>query len=63
MLLEAERDLARLEKAKSSRDARKAWHDFLEHSNRALNRLEGYAKRAGQTRKYKQLISKDIWQN
>jgi hypothetical protein len=63
MISAAESDIRRLRRAKSSKGAREAWVSFLEHANRALNRLEGYAKRTNQTPKYKDLIGKEIWAN
>lgn len=63
MLNLAATDARRLRQAKSSSAARKAWIAFLEHSNRAVNRLEQYARDTGQTAKYKLLISKEIWGN
>ena len=56
-------DVARLRTAKSCRAARAAWVEFLEHSNRAINRLEGHSKRTNQLPLYKKLIKDDIWEN
>ncbi len=61
MLELAAGDIDRLRKAKTSRSARRAWVAFLEHSNRAINRLEGYSKKTNQYDKYKNLVSKEIW--
>lgn len=61
MLDAAERDVRRLRNARSSAAAREAWSDFLEHANRAINRLEGYSKRTGQHDKYLHLITKEVW--
>ncbi|MGY4351246.1 hypothetical protein ACVWXM_007739 [Bradyrhizobium sp. GM7.3] len=63
MLDLAKKDLRRLRNPRSCKEARNAWVSFLEHSNRAINRLEHYAKKTGQTDKYKSLISKEIWQD
>lgn len=60
---EAETALNRLRKAKSARVARTAWMKFLECSNRAVNRLEGYSKKNGKLSLYKELITKEIWKN
>lgn len=54
-------DVNRLREATTCRAAREAWTDFLEHSNRAINRLEGYARKNGQTPRYKTLIREEIW--
>lgn len=62
MLDLAEKDLARLDRAKSCAGAREAWISFLEHSNRAINRIEGYAKKRGFLDEYKALL-KEIWGN
>lgn len=61
MLVLADRDLMRLTDAKSSHAARDAWGDFLTHSNRAINRLEGYSRRTGQEQKYKTLLKTRLW--
>lgn len=63
MIIAAERDIRSLRAAKTSKAARKAWVSFLEHANRALNRLEGYSKRTGQHQKYKDLLTKEVWAN
>jgi hypothetical protein len=54
-------DIKRLRVAQSCEAARNAWVDFLEHSNRAINRLEGYSRRTNQTPKYKKLLNDEIW--
>jgi hypothetical protein len=59
----ARKEVRRLRRARSCKEARKAWVSFLEHANRAINRLEGYAKKTSQIHKYKSLISKEIWDN
>jgi len=61
MLDLAELDVRRIRSARSSAAARKAWGAFLEHSNRALNRLEQYARNTGQGSRYKALIGQEIW--
>lgn len=63
MLDAAERDIRRLRAARTSEGAREAWISFLENSNRAINRLEGYSKRTNQQEKHKYLISNLIWAN
>jgi hypothetical protein len=54
-------DIRRLQQANTGIRAREAWRAFLEHSNRAINRLEGYSKRTNQVPKYKALL-KEIWE-
>jgi len=54
-------DVNRLRKAENCADARRAWIAFLEHSNRAINRLEGYSRRTSQLDKYKKLLKEEIW--
>lgn len=61
MLNLAASDVNRLRKAETCADARRAWVAFLEHSNRAINRLEGYSKRTSQHDKYKKLLKEEIW--
>ena len=57
----AARDIKRLNRASSCASARRAWVDFLDHSNKAINRLEGYSRRTKQTEKYKKLLNEEIW--
>jgi hypothetical protein len=59
----AHRDIKRLREARSCGRARLAWTAFLEHSNRAINRLEGHARRTKQIPKYEKLIKTDVWSN
>jgi len=54
-------DIRRLREARSCDAAREAWKAFLEHSNRAINRLEGHSKRTDQLPKYKRLLKAEIW--
>lgn len=54
-------DVKRLREAASAPQARQAWTDFLEHANRAINRLEGYSRRTKQLAKYKALVSDEVW--
>lgn len=63
LLTAAEQDISRLRGAATSADARSAWISFLENANRALNRLEGYSRSTGQTQKYKDLLTREIWTN
>lgn len=56
-------DVKRLSRASTCRGARKAWTDFLEHSNRAFNRLEAHAKKTGQLPKYKSMLRDEVWPN
>lgn len=63
MIAAAEHDIRQLRAAKTSKHARQAWISFLEHANRALNRLEGYSKHTGQIQKYKDLLTKEVWAN
>lgn len=57
----AARDIKRLNRASSCASARRAWVDFLDHSNKAINRLEGYSRRTKQVEKYKKLLNEEIW--
>ena len=57
---EAEHAICQLRDAKSSRAAKAAWISFLESSNRALNRLEGIAKKTDQKQKHNDIM-KEVW--
>lgn len=61
MLDIASRAAQRLDKARTSIAARNAWVEFIESSNRAINRLEGYSKQNGKEALYKELVTKTIW--
>ena len=53
-------DVERLVNATTCDEARAAWIAFLEHANRAINRVQGLARRTNQEPKYKALLE-EVW--
>ena len=52
----------RLAGALTTKDAMRAWREFLASSNRAINKLQKFAERTNQKKKFSQLF-KSIWEN